>query len=679
MEKRNTRDKWDSNISSRELGLRKNQDYKEQRSYETGTWNSSQTVEKDTQESSEPKEESGGRKINTGGFKNKREVKEKTNKELEVKLNTLEKELFEEDSEPEESKKKEKKVEKYSSSGSDHSENTKKGKINCLCLYQTYDNDMVKCVGCGNFSHGICYGLPIEAKHTCFSCSKPGTMFGNPEITEHYKKKHRERHDKQSFVFKLNKRRVLKSILNQEFLLCQPGKEPTIEFLKIRFGFSSSYASRISLQIVNEGFIKFYGGFSFDGGKIIEALGLHYVDSEVEEEELRREEEMLTNEIGACLSREPCIPRRDPKDGNTKTKEPKRLSRLEEKGKGPNKGKGKRKIESTEEVEGSGKKTRENSPIDELRLSLTSPEMVDISEDECLENERKRERFFSRSETEDSGSERSRTENRKDTEGIRVETKEGEERKLQDKEKEEITSSGGENSGSNELSQTQTMGAKIHRDREGRKYNNKFIWPSRFTQSESLQPGWEPESVALVGKKTTKPIYGQVINKSEPKPNKDDSGKWNFHFVLGMDGSLCQVWVFGNEKDILEIEGKIIEEQYFLFWGEYKIRERYSSKFKCTNDWAIYLDSKCRRFDTVKKSRKYLVSEDSKSEEREIFADRFKPPSKKGKKLRKMKEHNAAKKKLELQTGQRKITEFGKLSGVSKSSEDSSKESSALE
>ena len=152
-------------------------------------------------------------------------------------------------------------MEKYSSSGSDHSENAKQGKINCLCLYQTYDNDMVKCVGCTNFSHGICYGLPLEAKHTCFSCSKPGATFRNPEIKEHYKKKRRERHDKQSFVFKLNKRRVLKSILNQEFLMCQPGKEPTIEFLKIRFGFSSSYASRNSLQIVNEGFIKFYGGF----------------------------------------------------------------------------------------------------------------------------------------------------------------------------------------------------------------------------------------------------------------------------------------------------------------------------------------------------------------------------------------------------------------------------------
>ena len=157
-----------------------------------------------------------------------------------------------------------------------------------------------------------------------------------------------------------------------------------------------------------------------------------------------------------------------------------------------------------------------------------------------------------------------------------------------------------------------------------------------------------------------------MINKSEPKPNKDDSGKWNFHFVLGMDGSLCQVWVFGKEKDILEIEEKIIEEQYFLFWGEYKIREKYSSKFKCTNDWAVYLDSKCRRFDTVIKSRKYLVSEDSKSEELEIFADRFEPPSKKGKKLKKMREHNAARKKLELQPGQRNSGKFQRFQRVQK-------------
>ena len=92
-----------------------------------------------------------------------------------------------------------------------------------------------------------------------------------------------------------------------------------------------------------------------------------------------------------------------------------------------------------------------------------------------------------------------------------------------------------------------------------------------------------------------------------------------------MEGSLVQVWVFGQENEILEIEEKILEDQYYLFWGEFKIREKYSSKFNCTNDWAIYLDSKCRNFDLDLKSRKYLISEDSKSEEREIFADRFKP------------------------------------------------------
>ena len=62
-------------------------------------------------------------------------------------------------------------------------------------------------------------------------------------------------------MFKLNKRRVLKSILTQEFLTCQPGNEPSTEFMKIRFGFSGSYAARITLNLVKGGLINFYGGF----------------------------------------------------------------------------------------------------------------------------------------------------------------------------------------------------------------------------------------------------------------------------------------------------------------------------------------------------------------------------------------------------------------------------------
>ena len=76
-------------------------------------------------------------------------------------------------------------------------------------------------------------------------------------------------------------------------------------------------------------------------------------------------------------------------------------------------------------------------------------------------------------------------------------------------------------------------------------------------------------------KKTSGPIFGQVIEKREAKKN-NDNGDWNFHFILGMEGSLVQVWTFGIEKVVKEIENKIIEDEYFIFWGDYKIQDKYS-------------------------------------------------------------------------------------------------------
>jgi hypothetical protein len=99
-------------------------------------------------------------------------------------------------------------------------------------------------------------------------------------------------------VFKLNKRRVLKSILKQEFRTCQPGENPTIEFLKMRFGFSGSYASKITLDLVNNGYIKFFGGFSFEASKILQELGYG------EEERLPGADQIDgETEIGACCSK----------------------------------------------------------------------------------------------------------------------------------------------------------------------------------------------------------------------------------------------------------------------------------------------------------------------------------------------------------------------------------------
>ena len=50
-------------------------------------------------------------------------------------------------------KKSTRKQEKFSSSGSEtqEKEKGKTGSINCLCLYNTYEPDMVKCIDLGNF------------------------------------------------------------------------------------------------------------------------------------------------------------------------------------------------------------------------------------------------------------------------------------------------------------------------------------------------------------------------------------------------------------------------------------------------------------------------------------------------------------------------------------------------
>ena len=69
---------------------------------------------------------------------------------------------------------------------------------------------------------------------------------------------------------------------------------------------------------------------------------------------------------------------------------------------------------------------------------------------------------------------------------------------------------------------------------------------------------------------------------------------------------------FRPSGKVKEMSKKILEDQYYLFWGEYKVQDKHSSKFKYNNEWAVYLQSNCGKFKVVKKSREYLVSEDSK-------------------------------------------------------------------
>jgi hypothetical protein len=542
---------------------------------------------------------------------------------------------------------------KYSSSEKDSDDNfpktNKVGRISCVCLYNTWDPEIMRCGTCGNFSHTACYGGNVEKDHTCVHCALTmGVNCGNKEIQEHYDvadRKERTHSDKQKFVFKQNMKRVLKSILNQEHVTCHPDKVPNIEYLKIRFGFSTSYASKISLHMINEGLIKFYGGFSFDASKIITILGI--VEDELDSDEIERENRERQFEFGACYN----DGQSGSKQGRSSQKQTEKRAqnldkvmcsvketststgKLDKKGKGP--GKGKKSKPLTAGVE-------------------ATPEVISDS----------------------SSTTPARTTSRKRN---RESSQPGIQKLYETPQKVQELGNQTDDKG-NESPSSFFTGTEIYTDREGCSYKNKLVWPLKYTNSEarSSSQNHEPVSVAELGKHTKGPVFGQIINKREAKQNNDNE-MWNFHCIVGMGGELVQMWSFGTQKEIQEIDASIIEDEYYFFGGDYSIREKYSTRFKHTNDWAIYLSSKCRKFDRIKKSRKYVTEEGSKSEEREVFAEKFKPATKKGKKVGRKTEHTAKLKKKELDPGQRKITEFGRTDRIPSESSSSYSERNTTE
>ena len=149
----------------------------------------------------------------------------------------------------------------------DGQEQTKKpGSIFCVYSYQTYENGMLLWKTCSRFSHAECYKTDDLSKdHICGGCAvKIGINCSNPEIQNFLSQKDQTQEEKTAFVFDLAVRRVLNSILWEEFKLTQPGLEPSVDFLKIKFIISTSYANNILVHIFKFGFITLFGGFKMD-------------------------------------------------------------------------------------------------------------------------------------------------------------------------------------------------------------------------------------------------------------------------------------------------------------------------------------------------------------------------------------------------------------------------------
>ena len=121
---------------------------------------------------------------------------------------------------------------------------------------------------CCNFSHGLCYSVTILVLHTFVDCSKKSNLVCTNQTLLDRKNKCVSSDYKRTWVFELNRNRVLNSILNQGYVEVQPGNEPSEEFLNFEFGSSSAYSNRIILRLVKEGFIKFHGGFAYNRPRI---------------------------------------------------------------------------------------------------------------------------------------------------------------------------------------------------------------------------------------------------------------------------------------------------------------------------------------------------------------------------------------------------------------------------
>jgi len=99
-------------------------------------------------------------------------------------------------------------------------------------------------------------------EHVCGSCTiREKVECTNNKVKEFMMKENKTKQEHSDFAFNLMLRRSMNAILREDFKSVQPGTSPTTEFLRLRFGMSSSYTSKIVLYLVQHGYIVFFGGF----------------------------------------------------------------------------------------------------------------------------------------------------------------------------------------------------------------------------------------------------------------------------------------------------------------------------------------------------------------------------------------------------------------------------------
>ena len=418
--------------------------------------------------------------------------------------------------------------------------NTKGKKPNyhifCICGIQTYEHGMLKCTECRRYSHAECYKTDdLSVEHICGGCAvKTKKKCINPEMENILKQRTCTKEEKSQFVFKLAVRRVLNSILREEFKHTQPGIEPDAEFLRMKFDITSSYANKILVYLFKSGFISVENGFKINEEKIREYMN----------------------------------------EGN------------------------------------------EDSGIFDQNASFLPQ---DDMETEVVINKEKRE----------------------------VKWKTGGES--------EAESNGSKSIPSKDISTINPS------QPSGSLYVKKFLWPEKFLTRESRKESEpvEPIEPKDIGKQSSRPFFGQVMETMGPRLNANEQKSWNLCFKLGRKGESVQVWAFGSESEIKNLDKQINIDSYIVYWGHYGISPKTSNNLSPTSDWIIKIQPKVSCIGQVKLIvSKTSVDEEDKNVDKEQFSAKFQQPAKYPAKKTAREKNYEEKKKTTIETNQKRITDF---------------------
>ena len=390
---------------------------------------------------------------------------------------------------------------------------------------------MLICTECKRYSHAECYKTnDLSVTHICGGCAtKTGVKCNNLEIQTYLSNTQQNQEIKSKFVFDLAIRRVLNSILREEYKLTQPGNEPSEEFLKLKFGISSSYANKILVHLFKSGFISEADGIKVNVDKIRKFTRTHCDDSGFLDESINKETEELEFALGENI----------------------------------------RSLSTTDN----------NNP------------------EEKIEEENKGKTILVDS------------------------------------------------------TQPSTSG-----------YIRKFIWPENFINRESRKDDEpiEPLEPKDIGKTSSRPFFGQVLESLGPRLNSSEQKGWNLCFKLGRKGESIQVWAFGTETEIKNLNKSIIIDSYMVYWGNYVISPKTSKNLNPTSDWIIKIPTKTScmgKVSIVMSKIEEKVEEDRST--KESFSAKFQQPSKTAAAKKRRKEKSFEEKQsVQLDADQLKITDF---------------------